>query len=129
AMNAGLVGHVCPDYFRGAVRDTENAAVFIREFDEYERNYDNPAPEKRLPNLIVMSLPEHHTHGTRPGEHTPRACVANNDYAVGLILERVSLSRYWPELVLFTIEDDAQDGADHVDARRTVGLVASPYCR
>jgi YVTN family beta-propeller protein len=129
AMNAGLVGHVCPDYFRGAVRDTENAAVFIREFDEYERNYDNPDPEKRLPNFIVMSLPENHTHGTRPGEHTPRACVANNDYAVGLILERVSLSRYWPELVLFTIEDDAQDGADHVDARRTVGLVASPYCR
>ncbi|MBI5095094.1 MAG: hypothetical protein HZB26_21995 [Candidatus Hydrogenedentes bacterium] len=76
-----------------------------------------------------MSLPEDHTHGTRPGIPSPKACVASNDLAMGMILERISRSKYWPELALFAIEDDAQDGSDHVDARRTVGLVASAYCK
>lgn len=124
-----LVGHVCPTYKSWGTRDYENAAEFIKEFDEYERHFDDPDPAKRLPNLIVMALPEDHTRGTKPGEFTPRAAVASNDYGLGLILERVSHSRYWPELALFAIEDDAQDGPDHVDARRTVGLAASPYIR
>lgn len=124
-----LQGHVCPTYLSWGARDTENAAEFIKEFDEFERNYDNPDPTKRLPNLIVMALPEDHTKGTRPGEYTPRAAVASNDYALGMIVDRVTRSRYWPELALFTIQDDAQDGPDHVDARRTVGLVVSPYVR
>ena len=55
--------------------------------------------------------------------------MASSDYGLGLIVDHISHSRYWPELALMTIEDDAQDGADHVDARRTVGLVVSPYCR
>lgn len=124
-----LQGHIAQAYEGWGKRDDENAAAFIREFDEFERNYDSPDPEKRLPNFIVMSLPEDHTTGTRPGSPTPRAAVANSDYGLGLILDRVSHSRYWGELALFTIEDDAQDGADHVDARRTVSLVASAYCR
>lgn len=122
-----LQGHVCPNYVSWEKRDYENIKSFIDEFDEYEKNYDSPNPEKRLPNLIVMSLPEDHTRGTRPGEFTPRARVASNDYAMGIMLDRISHSRYWPELALFSIEDDAQDGADHVDARRTVSLVASAY--
>lgn len=124
-----LHGHVAPNYLNWGARDYENAAEFIREFDEYEKNYDNPDPEKRLPNYIVMGLPEDHTKGTRPGEPTPRAAVASNDYGLGMIVDRVSHSKYWPEIAIFVIEDDAQDGADHVDARRTIGFVISPYVR
>jgi hypothetical protein len=111
------------------MRDPDNAAVFIREFDEYEKNFNSPDPDKRLPNYMVMSLPENHTRGTAPGQYTPVAMVASNDYAVGLIVDRVSRSRYWPETAIFIIEDDAQNGSDHVDARRTVGLAISPYIR
>jgi YVTN family beta-propeller protein len=124
-----LNGHVAPSYLGWGARDYENAEQFIKEFDEYEKNYDNPDPEKRLPNFIIMSLPEDHTRGTHPGAPTPRAAVASSDYALGLIVDRISHSRYWPELALMTIEDDAQDGSDHVDARRTAGIVVSPYCR
>lgn len=124
-----LNGHIAPHYLCWDARDYENAAEFIREFDEYEKNYDSREPRKRLPNFIVMALPEDHTYGTSPGLPTPRACVASNDYGLGMIVDRVSHSKYWPETAIFVIEDDAQDGPDHVDARRTVGLVASPYCR
>ncbi len=124
---SALQGHVCPDYLSWDARDTDNAAVFIREFDEYEKNYGSPDAEKRLPNFVVMALPEDHTKGTRPGVPTPRAAVASNDLALGTIVERISHSRYWPELAVFVIEDDAQDGSDHVDARRTVGLAISAY--
>ena len=125
----GLQGHIAPDYLGWGARDYENATAFIKEFDEYEANYDSTDPEKRLPNFIFISLPEDHTRGTSPGAPTPRAAEASSDYGLGLIVDRISHSRYWPELALMTIEDDAQDGADHVDARRTVGLVVSPYCR
>ncbi|MCX6622310.1 MAG: beta-propeller fold lactonase family protein [Acidobacteria bacterium] len=124
-----LVGHVAPRFKLAGARDTDNVREFIREFDEYEKNFDSQDPNKRLPNYIVMSLPEDHTAGTRPGGYTPRAMVANADHAVGMLVERVTKSKYWPETAIFMIEDDAQDGADHVDARRTVGLVISPYTR
>ena len=84
----------------------------------------NPAS---LPRLMIMSLGEDHTTGTRPGTFTPRACVASNDLALGQIVEAVSKSKSWPEIAIFVIEDDAQNGPDHVDAHRTVGLVISPY--
>ena len=125
----GLAGHVAPNYKRMGARDTENAAEFIREFDQYEKNYDSKDPNKRLPNFMVMALSENHTNGTRPGSYTPVAMVASNDLAVGLIVERVSHSKYWPEMAIFIIEDDAQDGPDHVDAHRTPGLVISPFVR
>lgn len=126
-----LLGHVSPDYRREGlgVRDTANAKVFIREFDEYEKHFDSPDPNVRLPNLIVMSMPENHTRGTAPGAFTPVAMVASNDLAVGQIVERVTHSKYWPETAIFVIEDDAQDGPDHVDSRRTVALAISPYVR
>jgi YVTN family beta-propeller protein len=124
-----LVGHVAPKFLRGLNRDTENVKAFIEEFDAYEKAYDSRDPEKRLPNFIVMSLGENHTRGTTPGAHTPVACVANNDWALGQLVERVSRSRYWRETAIFVIEDDAQNGSDHVDARRTVGLVISPYTK
>jgi YVTN family beta-propeller protein len=125
----GLVGHVSRDYLGSRQRDTDNIAVFLREFREYEKNYDSTDPAQRFPNFVVMSMPEDHTVGTRPGGFTPQAMVANNDFAIGQLVEAVSHSRYWPETAIFIIEDDGQDGPDHVDARRTVGLVLSPYTR
>jgi YVTN family beta-propeller protein len=125
---SALVGHVSPNYFSNT-RDTEKMKVFLGEFTEYEKNFDSADPEKRLPNYIVMSLGENHTRGTTPGAPTPVAAVANNDWALGQLVDRVSHSRYWPETAIFVIEDDAQNGSDHVDARRTTGFVVSPYTK
>ncbi len=122
----GLIGHMCPDYGivkKGAtVRDSDRMDVFLKEFAEFEKN-------GKLPKLIVMSLPEDHTTGTAAGTYTPQACVASNDLALGRLVEAVSKSKYWKEIAIFVIEDDAQNGPDHVDAHRTVGLVISPYTK
>jgi YVTN family beta-propeller protein len=127
AMVPGLVGHISPDFGVAKpgtrrVRDTDNADSFLREFHEYEKNGD-------LPRFMVMSLGEDHTTGTSPGTFTPAACVASNDLALGRIIDAVSHSKFWPETAIFVIEDDAQNGPDHVDAHRTVGLVVSPYTK
>src|SRR2546427_6300927 len=82
-----------------------------------------------MPRFRVMSLRGDHTTGTRPGTFTPQACVASNDLALGRLVEAVSKSKYWKETAIFVIEDDAQNGPDHVDAHRTVGLVISPYTK
>jgi hypothetical protein len=122
----GLVGHMCPDYGIASkgkkLRDTENVDIFLSEFREFEKN-------NSLPRFIVMSLGEDHTTGTTPGTYTPQACVASNDLALGRLVEAVSKSKFWPETAIFVIEDDAQNGPDHVDAHRTVGLVISPYAK
>ena len=127
--SGGLVGHVSGDYLGSRQRDTDNVAVFLREFREYEKNYDSADANKRFPNFVIMSMPEDHTKGTAPGAYTPQAMVANNDYAIGQLVDAVSHSRYWPNTAIFIIEDDAQDGPDHIDARRTAGLVISPYVK
>jgi hypothetical protein len=103
-------------------RDTENADIFIADLKRHEQQND-------LPRLMVMSLREDHTHGTSPGAYTPRACVASNDQGVGKIVAACSRSKFWKEMAIFVIEDDAQDGPDHVDAHRTEALVISPYTR
>jgi YVTN family beta-propeller protein len=125
----GLWGHVSPEFKTAGKRDPQNVEVFLREFDEYEKEFDSTDARKRLPNFIVMSLGEDHTNGTRPGSFTPVAMVASNDQAIGMLVDRVSHSKYWPKTAIFIIEDDAQDGPDHVDARRTVGVVVSPYVK
>ena len=125
----GLVGHVCPNFRKTGMRDTDNVAVFNAEFDGFVENYSSTDPKRRLPNFMVMSLGEDHTQGTRVGAPTPVAAVANNDWAIGQLVDRVSHSPYWKETAIFIIEDDAQNGSDHVDARRTIGLVLSPYSR
>jgi hypothetical protein len=76
-----------------------------------------------------MSLGENHTHGTAPGAFTPDACVGSNDLGLGRLVEAATRSRFWKEMAIFVIEDDAQNGPDHVDAHRTDGLVISPYCK
>ena len=125
----GLWGHVAKDYIGFEARDRDNLAVFLKEFDEFEANADSPDPNKRLPNLVVMSMGEDHTRGAKPGAYTPVAMVADNDWALGQLIDRVSHSKYWASTAILVIEDDAQDGADHVDARRTVALAVSPYIR
>jgi hypothetical protein len=82
-----------------------------------------------LPNLIYLTLPCDHTDGTRPDYPTPRAMVADNDLALGRIVEAVSKSKFWPDTCIFVVEDDPQDGFDHVDAHRTVAFAISPYTR
>jgi len=125
-----LNGHIAPGFPNGLdLPDTEKVKVWLAEFRDYERNYDNSDPAKRLPNFQTVWMMGDHTEGARAGKRTPVAMVADNDYAIGQIVEAVTHSRYWPETAIFIIEDDAQDGADHVDARRTVGLVISPYVK
>jgi hypothetical protein len=123
----GLVGHICPDYGvlkqKGVrMRDTDNVDVFLKEYHDYEA-------KDAMPRFIVMSMGEDHTAGTKAGEFTPKACVASNDLALGRLIEAVTQGWYWKETAIFVIEDDAQNGPDHVDAQRTVGLVVSPYTR
>src|SRR6185436_5865366 len=82
-----------------------------------------------LPDFQIMHLPGDHTSGGRPGMPTPKAHMADNDLALGRIVEAVSNSPYWKDTVLFVLEDDAQDGPDHVDSHRSVLLVISAYNR
>ena len=103
-------------------RDTEKAEIFIKEFKEYEK-------QGKIPRFMIMSLGENHTNGTRPGAYTPKAMVASNDQALGKIVETITHSSVWKEFAIFVIEDDAQNGPDHVDSHRTCGLVISPYTR
>jgi YVTN family beta-propeller protein len=108
--------------FPSTVPDVYRAREFTRELKEFESRGS-------LPNFMIMLLPNDHTSGTRPGFPTPRAMVADNDLALGRIVEAVSKSRFWPETVILVTEDDPQAGLDHVDGHRTVGLVISPYTR
>lgn len=82
-----------------------------------------------MPNLVIVVLPSDHTEGTSPGWSTPRACVADNDLALGRIVEGLSHSSFWKSMAILAVEDDAQNGVDHIDGHRTVALVASPYAR
>ncbi|GAB4461559.1 MAG: alkaline phosphatase family protein [Armatimonadaceae bacterium] len=103
-------------------RDYLAADLFVKDVEEWDKN-------GQMPNFMVMALSEDHTSGTRPGAFTPQACVASNDLGLGKIVEACAKSRYWKEMVIFVIEDDAQNGPDHVDAHRTVALAISPYTR
>ena len=120
----GLQGIYHPRYagFNMKVPDQVRLDEFLKEFREFEKNGN-------LPRLVVMLLPQDHTNGTAPGYPTPRACVADNDLALGRLVEAVSRSRYWKESAIFVTEDDAQNGLDHVDGHRTVGMVISPWVR
>lgn len=122
-------GHLAPDYIGWDTNDVENAKAFIKEFDEYERNYDNTDAEKRLPNLSVIWLPQDHTYGGTLGKTTVLASVGANDLGLGMIIERVTHSKYWEQTAIFVTEDDASDGADHVDCHRSILLCISPYTK
>ncbi|MCG3173567.1 MAG: hypothetical protein GMKNLPBB_01765 [Myxococcota bacterium] len=82
-----------------------------------------------FPEYVYILIPNDHTYGRNPGRPTPEWMVSDNDYALGMIVEGISNSPYWNETVIFVTEDDPQDGADHVDAHRTLGLVISPWTK
>ncbi|MFN9265581.1 MAG: alkaline phosphatase family protein [Acidobacteriota bacterium] len=103
-------------------RDYIRADRFVEEFQQWDR-------EDKVPNFMFMSLGENHTSGTAPGAFTPKAQVASNDVAVGKIVEAITKSKVWGKFAIFIIEDDAQNGPDHVDSHRTAGLVISPYVK
>jgi YVTN family beta-propeller protein len=84
---------------------------------------------REMPNLVMVILPNDHTQGTSPGWCTPKACVADNDFGLGKIVDGLSHSSFWKDMAILVVEDDAQDGVDHVDGHRTVALAISPYAR
>ena len=104
--------------------DQLRADEFLREFEEFVRG---KGTKNELPQFILLYLPDDHTGGTRPGKPTPQASVADNDLAVGRVVDAVSHSPYWDDTAIFVVEDDAQNGADHVDAHRSIALEISKY--
>jgi DNA-binding beta-propeller fold protein YncE len=106
--------------------DQLRADEFLDEFNNFvtarQRNQPN-----QLPSFVLLYLPDDHTGGTRPGKPKPAASVADNDLAVGRVAEAVSHSPYWDDTAIFILEDDAQDGVDHVDAHRSIAFVISKY--
>jgi hypothetical protein len=120
----GLTGHFDPRYIGWdlSYMDTDRLAEWQREFDGFEAHGD-------LPKLEIVYLPNDHTAGTHPGMRTPSAYVAMNDWAVGRLVERVSHSKDWRSTATFVLEDDAQDGPDHVSDQRSTFYIASPYAR
>lgn len=102
--------------------DQIRAEEFLRELGEREKS-------GKLPNLSILTLNSDHTNGTRPGNPTPKAMVADDDLALGRIVEGISKSRFWPTSLILVTEDDAQDGLDHVDGHRTIALAIGPNIR
>ncbi len=120
----GLQGRINEDFpqYDLDILDGRRVDIWLEEFHRFEANGE-------LPRLSIIRLPRDHTLGTRAGSPTPRAMIAENDQALGRIVEAISHSRFWKESAIFVVEDDAQNGPDHVDAHRSVLLVASPYSR
>jgi YVTN family beta-propeller protein len=120
----GLVGHI-DEWYRPwdlAYPDAKRADRFISELKRMEG-------EGEMPRLQIMRLPNDHTHGSSSGWPTPAAYVADNDLALGRVVEAVSRSKFWSQTAMFVVEDDAQNGPDHVDAHRTTAYVFSPYAK
>jgi hypothetical protein len=129
ATKPELAGHFDPGFadFRLDYPDQYRADEFLREFAQFVAAREQGDREHELPNLVVMRLPNDHTIGTRPGMPTPQASLKDNDLALGRVVEAVSHSQYWDDTAILVLEDDAQDGPDHVDAHRSIALVISRY--
>jgi len=119
-----LEGHFDPKFvgYDTDYPDVKRAERFISEVQRFEKEGD-------MPRLQIVRLPNDHTVGTRVDKPTPTAMVAENDLALGLLVDAVSRTKFWKETAIFVIEDDAQNGPDHVDAHRVVALVISPYTK
>ena len=118
-----VLSNVTNRYYRGfdlTYSDVDRVKVFQKDLAEFES-------KGQMPQLMIMRLGNDHTNGTAPGKTAPLALVADNDYALGLLVESVSKSRFWPETAIFVLEDDAQNGADHVDSHRSPAQLISPY--
>jgi DNA-binding beta-propeller fold protein YncE len=121
---AALRPYIHPNYVYWPLlqSDQERADLFVGEYNRMSR-------ENRVPNLMILSLPSDHTEGRNPNYPKPQSMVADNDLALGRIVEAVSHSKEWKETCIFVIEDDAQAGPDHVDGHRTVYAAYSPYTK
>ncbi len=108
--------------YTNAIPDVLRADIFLKEFKQYEES-------GKLPNLVTLQLNTDHTSGTARDLPTPRAQVADNDLALGRVVESISRSRYWKDSAIFVIEDDTQAGLDHVDGHRTPAYVISPWVK
>jgi len=120
----GLKNLVAP-YFAGfdlEISDQKRVDYWLQEFTNFVKN-------DTLPQLSIIHLGNDHTRGTTPGAPTPRAMIADNDLALGRVVEAISNSVYWKDSAIFVVEDDAQSGPDHVDSHRSIALVASPFAR
>jgi DNA-binding beta-propeller fold protein YncE len=127
---AVLRNHFDPLYpdFNTDYPDQLRADEFLNEFAAYARaRIGNEGTELQLPAFVLLYLPDDHTGGTRPDKPRPEASVADNDLALGRVIEAVSHSPYWDDTAIFVLEDDAQNGADHVDAHRSIAFVVSKY--
>jgi YVTN family beta-propeller protein len=127
ATKPELAGHYAMEYpdFNLSVPDQVRVEIFLHHLKlwvaEREQGKDS------MPEFVMLRLGNDHTAGTRPGGPTPKSSVADNDLAVGRAVEAISHSPYWEDTAFFILEDDAQDGGDHVDAHRSLGLVVSKY--
>jgi len=119
-----LKGHFDPLYHPWDLNysDLDRTARFISELHRFEA-------EGEMPQLQILRLPNDHTQAAKAGALSPRSYVAQNDFAEGQLVDAVSHSKFWPQTAIFIVEDDAQNGPDHVDAHRTEALVISPYVR
>lgn len=104
------------------IPDVLRAQVFLKELKEFEK-------KGFFPNFTIVYLPQDHLSGTSPGMPTPRAHMADNDLALGRVVEGISRSKFWPKTAIFVIEDDPQNGFDHIDGHRSLCFVVSPYAR
>jgi YVTN family beta-propeller protein len=105
-----------------SVPDVVRARLFLAGVKKWEA-------AGRMPNLVLLQLPSNHTHGAAPGSHSAKAMVADNDLALGQVVEGLTHTAFWKKMAIFVVEDDAQNGVDHVDGHRTVALAISPYTR
>ena len=125
-----LRDHFDPLYpdFNTDYPDQLRADEFLNEFQAFVRaRQENETAEFQMPSFILLYLPDDHTGGTRPDHARPAANIADNDLALGRVVDAVSRSPYWDDTAIFVLEDDAQDGADHVDAHRSIAFVISKY--
>ena len=127
ATKPELVGNFAPESpdFQLLIPDQIRVDIFQKHLAGWIA--DKQAGNDTMPNFIQLRLPNDHTAGTRPGSPTPKASVADNDLAVGRAVEAISHSPFWDDTAFFILEDDAQNGADHVDAHRSIALVISKY--
>lgn len=127
ATKPELVGHFAAEYpdFQLLIPDQVRFEIFERHLKQWIA--DRESGHDTMPNFIQLRFPNDHTAGTTPGSPTPKASVADNDLAVGRAVEAISHSPYWDDTAFFILEDDAQNGADHVDAHRSIALVVSKY--
>ena len=121
---APLNNYLITDYptYSLQVPDVIRARIFLRHLKDWEA-------AGSMPNLVMVQLPSDHTSGTTPDYSTPKACFADNDLALGQIVEGLTHSSFWKDMLILVVEDDAQSGLDHVDGHRTVAHVISPYSR